>query len=260
MRNELIYSQKECISANKYLYNGKELQSSLDLGWYDYGARFYDPTIGRFTTIDPKTEKYNSWTPYLYAADNPIKFIDKNGEGPGDDLLRLFIMIKTAMEIKQMQTQEALNDVVTTASKMPPPTKASGKDILEIGVSTKIGTEKVKVGEASGGIVLNSEKGLGLKGNISLGPKKVATAESEIRVYSDGQGNPSVETSSSIKANVPSVPSASDDVVLNTPIGSVNFTELGKSFVGFMKSAQDFFKTKIDNAMNPQKLVPSENQ
>jgi RHS repeat-associated protein len=47
---------------------------------YDYGARFYDPVIGRFGTIDRFAEKYSSMTPYQYAALDPIKNIDINGD------------------------------------------------------------------------------------------------------------------------------------------------------------------------------------
>src|SRR5690606_11095777 len=62
---------------NHYLYNGKELQT---FGYYDYGARFYDPVIGRFGTIDRFAEKYYGITPYQYGALNPIKFVDINGD------------------------------------------------------------------------------------------------------------------------------------------------------------------------------------
>ncbi|WP_057937325.1 DUF6443 domain-containing protein [Algoriphagus resistens] len=81
------------IKANKYLYNGKELLDDLNLGLYDYGARYYDPVIGRFHTIDPKTETYNSWSPYLYGANNPIRYEDTNGEGPGDKVLGFLVAV-----------------------------------------------------------------------------------------------------------------------------------------------------------------------
>ena len=68
------------LSDNKYLYNGKELQEETD--WLDYGARMYEPSLGRFMTIDPLVEKNHIQSSYAYAANNPIIYIDYNGEDP----------------------------------------------------------------------------------------------------------------------------------------------------------------------------------
>jgi RHS repeat-associated protein len=65
---------------NKYKYNGKEKQDALGLNYYDYGARFYDPQIGRFNVIDRFAEKYSDLTAYQYGANNPIRNIDVNGD------------------------------------------------------------------------------------------------------------------------------------------------------------------------------------
>lgn len=67
---------------NQYKYNGKEKQVELGLNWSDYGARMYDAVLTRFHTIDPQVERFSFQSPYCYAANNPILYIDKNGEGP----------------------------------------------------------------------------------------------------------------------------------------------------------------------------------
>ncbi|MCG8328388.1 MAG: N-acetylmuramoyl-L-alanine amidase [Chitinophagales bacterium] len=64
---------------NNYLYNGKELNRDFDINLYEYGARWYDPAIGRFTGVDPIADQFAWVNPYNYAENEPIANIDLHG-------------------------------------------------------------------------------------------------------------------------------------------------------------------------------------
>lgn len=64
---------------NDYTYNSKELNEDFGLNLYDYGARWYDASLGRWWSVDLLAEKYFWMTPYCYAANSPILIIDPNG-------------------------------------------------------------------------------------------------------------------------------------------------------------------------------------
>lgn len=67
----------------KYKFGGKELQDDniggLQLNTYDFNARNYDPSIGRFTTMDPSSESYKALSPFNYVNNNTINNIDPDG-------------------------------------------------------------------------------------------------------------------------------------------------------------------------------------
>jgi RHS repeat-associated protein len=126
----------------KYLYNGKELQnhsfsdgSSLD--WYDYGARFYDAQLVRFLTIDPLSEKYAFQSPFVYAANNPIKYIDWKGMGPGDPLWKSLLIGGAKSFVKN--TLPLAAQIVLFATSSP---KDQLKTIAKVGLPAIDNAEK----------------------------------------------------------------------------------------------------------------------
>ncbi|MDZ7897022.1 MAG: RHS repeat-associated core domain-containing protein [Arcicella sp.] len=78
--------------ADNFKFTGKE--SLQGTGFIDFGARWYDTIVPRFTTIDPLAEKLPFSSPYVYALNNPLKYIDPDGAFLIQLLMRSFSPIK----------------------------------------------------------------------------------------------------------------------------------------------------------------------
>jgi RHS repeat-associated protein len=84
-------------TANRLKYNGKEEQreefsDGSGLEWLDYGARMYDNQVGRWFAVDALSEKYPTFSPYVYAFNNPMLFIDPDGR---DNVIYLYAADKS---------------------------------------------------------------------------------------------------------------------------------------------------------------------
>ena len=113
-----------------YKYNGKELDTKKGLNWYDYGARHYDATLGRWLVVDPLAEKDYSTSTYGYCLNNPIKYVDFTGMaaspiydkegnllGTDDEGLQGDAIVMNKDDFKQgMSHEEALSKSTTISS------------------------------------------------------------------------------------------------------------------------------------------------
>ena len=103
---------------NRFRYNSKEEQFKFGTPYIDYGARQYDPVLGRWFAQDPLSEKYYSVSPYAFCAGNPVKYLDPDGEiiGTAIDVASVAIGIGSFIKnVRSGNVKEAVGDAVGVA-------------------------------------------------------------------------------------------------------------------------------------------------
>jgi RHS repeat-associated protein len=145
------------VVAQRYLYNGKELVEGI--GLYDYGARWYDPVVGRWTSVDPLAGKMPGWSPYNYVMGNPIRLVDPDGRmpttGPGDGIIK-----RAISSAKNIASTMARNYISRTAKNVR---ETISNALDNFSVEAKV-EQTYSVGLQAG---VEVEKGVGVFGNAA---------------------------------------------------------------------------------------------
>jgi len=174
-----VVSSNSNSTAEKFKYNGKELEEDLGKDTYAYGWRDYDPAIGRFNKIDRFAEKYYSFSTYSYAGNNPIIFVDVQGDSIASGSQKQYDRIKNSVTKTRDKLQGKVDKINAKSQKKGWSADKTAKRLGNLqervasldGTLTGFGTlesstqvYELKSGQTEGGLTYDSSSG-----NIVIG-------------------------------------------------------------------------------------------
>ena len=256
----LSYVSGQSASTNKYKFQGQELQDDHDLGWYQFKWRMHDPAIGRFTTIDPLSEKYVHNSPYAFSENKVVAHIELEG-------------LESVRISKETLFKAATTDKVTKASQEASKAGAKiatghiGAQGYGVGGKLKLGNVKIggKVKLVTGKVESagNSEYSVQGSGLTAEGEAKVGKfgVSGEANLGSGEVTFSGEKTTSNIdvakvsgEANVSSLSATTEGdvevggsaVIGNVDVGgSINFTAVVEYIEESVEAIQAFFEEVI---------------
>ena len=128
----------------------------------DYGARFYNPALARWTTLDPLAEKYYSISPYAFCNNNPVNLVDPDGRSWGKAVKvvkKIHKTVKTGnkVSVKNILKSEALDIADNVKTIFDSEASGFDKGVAAFDLLTGFGDEAGKLGKALGIVHGNSK-------------------------------------------------------------------------------------------------------
>jgi RHS repeat-associated protein len=128
----------------------------------DFGNRIYNPRLMLWLSVDKLTNKFPSWSPYVYSLDNPIKFKDENGDAPGDPTLGFLINFKAFLSVTDISFNLSATTSLSYDLKYFQPTVDASISLYNGGLGTSLLASGIQYDiTAAAHITAGGEKGQG---------------------------------------------------------------------------------------------------